>query len=131
MHLEDSVAVPWMAKRTRDRLPEKIVWKQDDVTHGRSYWIALPSEEIKARQLITVSRDGQQFNVDEADGVGSLRILLNDEMINFDEPVTVNFGDKKVYEGKVNRSISAIAKTMIDRGDLGLIFSAILNVNLK
>ena len=131
MNLEDSVAVPWMAKRTRGRLPEKIVWKQDDVTHGRSYWVALPPEEIKARQLITVSRDGQQFNVDEADGVGSLRILLNDEMIDFDEPVTVNFGGKKVYEGKVNRSISAIAKTMIDRGDLGLIFSAILNVNLK
>ena len=131
MNLEDSVAVPWMAKRTRDRLPEKIVWKQDDVTHGRSYWVALPPEEIKARQLITVSRDGQQFNVDEADGVGSLCILLNDEMIDFDEPVTVNFGGKKVYEGKVNRSISAIAKTMIDRGDLGLIFSAILNVNLK
>jgi len=131
MNLEDSVAVPWMAKRTRDRLPEKIVWKQDDVTHGRSYWVALPPEEIKARQLITVSRDGQQFNVDAADGVGSLRIFLNDEMIDFDEPVTVNFGGKKVYEGKVNRSISAIAKTMIDRGDLGLIFSAILNVNLK
>jgi hypothetical protein len=91
----------------------------------------LPSEEIKARQLITVSRDGQQFNVDEANGVGSLRILLNDEMIDFDEPVTVNFGNKKVYEGKVNRSISAIAKTMIDRGDLGLIFSTILNVKLK
>ncbi len=131
MNLEDSVAVPWMAKRTRDRLPEKIVWKQDDVTHGRSYWVALPPEEIKARQLITVSRDGQQFNVDEADGVGSLRILLNDEMIDFAEPVMINFGGKKVYEGKVNRSISAIAKTMIDRGDPGLIFSAILNVDLK
>ena len=131
MNLEDSVAVPWMAKRTRNRLPEKIVWKQDDVTHGRSYWVALPPEEVKARQLIMVSREGQQFNVDKADGIGTLCILLNDEMIDFAEPVTVRFGGKKVHEGKVSRSIAAISRTMIERGDPGLIFSAILNVKLK
>ena len=131
MNLEDSVAVPWMAKRTRNRLPEKIVWKQDDVTHGQSYWVALPPEEVKARQLIVVSRDGQQFKVDKADGVGTLSILINDDMVDFTEPVTVIFGDNKVYEGKVSRSISAISKTMIDRGDPGLIYSAILNVRLK
>ena len=131
MNLEDSVAVPWMAKRTRNQLPEKIVWKQDDVTHGRSYWVALPGAEIKARQLIIVSREGQQFNVDKADGIGTLCILLNDEMIDFAEPVTVKFGGKKVHEGKVSRSIAAISRTMIERGDPGLIFSAILNVKLK
>ena len=131
MNLEDSVAVPWMAKRTRNPLPEKIVWKQDDVTHGRSYWVALPGAEIKARQLIIVSREGQQFNVDKADGIGTLCILLNDEMIDFAEPVTVRFGGKKIHEGKVSRSIAAISRTMIERGDPGLIFSAILNVKLK
>ena len=131
MNLEDSVAVPWMAKRTRNPLPEKIVWKQDDVTHGRSYWVALPGAEVKARQLIMVSREGQQFNVDKADGIGTLCILLNDEMIDFAEPVTVRFGGKKVHEGKVSRSIAAISRTMIERGDPGLIFSAILNVKLK
>ncbi|MEE3177046.1 MAG: alpha/beta hydrolase [Verrucomicrobiota bacterium] len=131
MNLEDSVAVPWMAKRTRNRLPEKIVWKQDDVTHERSYWVALPGAEIKARQLIIVSREGQQFNVDKADGIGTLCILLNDEMIDFAEPVTVRFGGKKIHEGKVSRSIAAISRTMIERGDPGLIFSAILNVKLK
>ncbi|HIG83796.1 MAG TPA: alpha/beta hydrolase [Verrucomicrobia bacterium] len=131
MNLEDKVAVPWMAKRTRNRLPKKIVWKQDDVTHGRSYWVALPGAEVKARQLIVVSREGQQFNVDKADGIGTLCILLNDEMIDFAEPVTVKFGGKKVHEGKVSRSIAAISRTMIDRGDPGLIFSAILNVKLK
>ena len=131
MNLEDSIAVPWMAKRTRNRLPEKIVWKQDDVTHGRSYWVALPPEEVKARQLIMVSREGQQFNLDKADGIGTLCILLNDEMIDFAEPVTVRFGGKKIHEGKVSRSIAAISRTMIERGDPGLIFSAILNVKLK
>ncbi|MEC8905790.1 MAG: alpha/beta hydrolase [Verrucomicrobiota bacterium] len=131
MNLEDSIAVPWMAKRTRNRLPEKIVWKQDDVTHGRSYWVALPGAEIKARQLIMISREGQQFNVDKADGIGTLCILLNDEMIDFAEPVTVRFGGKKIHEGKVSRSIAAISRTMIERRDPGLIFSAILNVKLK
>jgi poly(3-hydroxybutyrate) depolymerase len=131
MNLEDSIAVPWMAKRTRNRLPEKIVWKQDDVTHGRSYWVALPGAEIKARQLIMISREGQQFNLDKADGIGTLCILLNDEMIDFAEPVTVRFGGKKIHEGKVSRSIAAISRTMIERGDPGLIFSAILNVKLK
>ena len=77
-----------------------------------------------------VSRDGQQFKVDKADGVGTLSIMINDEMIDFADPVTVIFGDIKVFEVMVSRSISAIAKTMIDRGDPGLIYSAILNVKL-
>jgi hypothetical protein len=89
MNLEDSIAVPWMAKRTRNRLPEKIVWKQDDVTHGRSYWVDLPGAEIKARQLIMISREGPQFNLDKADGIGTLCILLNVEMIDFAEPVSL------------------------------------------
>ena len=30
MNLEDREAIPWMEKFTRNPLPEKIVWRQDD-----------------------------------------------------------------------------------------------------
>ena len=42
MDLEDRKAVAWMEKYTRNPLPDKIVWFQDDVTHDRFYWLAIP-----------------------------------------------------------------------------------------
>ena len=35
----DSSAVSWISGFTRDPFPKKVVWKQDDVTHNRYYWL--------------------------------------------------------------------------------------------
>tara|TARA_Y100000766_G_scaffold110180_1_gene94299 strand:+ start:8502 stop:9725 length:1224 start_codon:yes stop_codon:yes gene_type:complete len=131
MNLEDKIAVPWMAKYKRNRIPNHIVWKQDDVTHDRSYWISLPKDQIKPRQLITASRKNQRIDLHDMTEVSKIEIMLNDDMINFDEPVTVHQKNKLIFEGKVNRSISEIHKTLKERGDPGLIFSARLNIELK
>ena len=48
MDTEDRKAIPWMEKFTRNPLPERIVWRQDDVTHTRSYWLAVPPKQPKA-----------------------------------------------------------------------------------
>ena len=44
---KDAVALNWMAKFTRDPLPEKIVWKQSGVTHRSFYWLAVPKDQMK------------------------------------------------------------------------------------
>ena len=130
MNLEDRVAVPWMAKYQRRGLPEKIVWKQDNVTHERSYWLALPAGQTRGGQMIVVSRKGQKFIVEDAGGVESITILLNDSMIDFDQPVEVVTGGKTVFEGKVKRSIRVIFRTLAQRGDPGLVFSAAITVDV-
>ncbi len=129
MNLEDRVAVPWMAKYQRRRFPGKIVWKQDNVTHERSYWLALFAGHGKGGQMIVASRKGQKFIVEDSGELMCLTILLNDSMADLDQPVEVISGGKTVFKGKVERSIGVISRTLAQRGDPGLVFSAALTVD--
>ena len=130
MNLEDSIAVPWMAKHKRNKFPDRIVWKQDDVTHKRSYWISLPDEQIKPRGLIIVSKKDQSVDIQGRGQANQIDIMLNDEMIDFDKPVTVSHKGKVVFERKPRRSITEIYRTLKERGDPGLVFSSRLRVKL-
>ena len=131
MNLEDSIAVPWMAKHKRNKFPDRIVWKQDDVTHKRSYWISLPDEQIKPRELVIVSKKDQAIDIQERGQANQIDIMLNDEMVDFDKPVTVSHKGKVVFERKPRRSISEIHRTLKERGDPGLVFSSRLRVKLN
>ena len=131
MNLEDSIAVPWMAKHKRNKFPDRIVWKQDDVTHKRSYWISLPDEQIKPRGLVIVSKKNQSIDIQERGQTNQIDIMLNDEMVDFDKPVTVSHKEKVVFERKPRRSISEIHRTLKERGDPGLVFSSRLRVKLN
>ncbi|HEX2476754.1 MAG TPA: polyhydroxyalkanoate depolymerase, partial [Lacipirellulaceae bacterium] len=50
---EDAAALPWMVEYVRNPVPTRVVWKQDDVTHGRFYWLAVDADEEKAGSEIT------------------------------------------------------------------------------
>jgi len=89
MNLEDAVAVDWMAKFTRNPIPEKIVWKQSNVTHDNFYWLALPSGEAKGGQLAIVFRNVQTVEIEKIEGIHHLSVMLNDAMLNLDKPVVV------------------------------------------
>jgi len=114
MDREDAVAVPWMAEHRRNLRPERIVWLQDDVTHPRFYWLAV--DEPKARERIVAEREGNTVTILEGAERG-LRIRVDDEMFDLDEPIVVKRGDDVVFEGKVPRTIEAIAKTLAERSD--------------
>ncbi|MFT4546458.1 MAG: poly(3-hydroxybutyrate) depolymerase [Verrucomicrobiales bacterium] len=131
MGLQDKVAVPWMAKFTRERFPDRVVWKQDDVTHQRFYWLGIPEDAVKGRQLAIVKRDGQVFTVEKVEDVSKLTILVNDAMVNMDETIVIKMGDKQLFEGKVKRSLAAIHTTMLARGDPRLVFYGGVTVTLE
>ena len=116
MDLEDRVAVPWMAKFSRRRLPERVIWKQDDVTHTRFYWLGIPEGSVKPRQLLKVKRDGQRFTIEEAEAVDSVTVFLNDAMLDMDQPVVVEMGGEEFFNGKVKRTVAEIHRSMAVRG---------------
>jgi hypothetical protein len=117
MNLEDKSAIPWMAKFTRDPFPKKIVWKQDDRTHQRFYWLALPDGAAKGGQEIIVSRKGQTITIEKATDCPNLIIRVNDTMLDLDQPVKVIAGDAVLFEGKVERRIGTLETTITERGD--------------
>jgi len=130
MQRKDAVAVPWMAKFTRDPLPKKVVWHQTGVPHKQFYWLAAnPKEQVSDAKMI-VSRDGNEFTIHQADKVSEIIIRLNDAMIDFDSPVVVQHGEKTHKFEKVKRTKSVIEKTLAERSDINALFSAEVRVPL-
>lgn len=122
MDRQDRLALPWMAPMRRDPVPERVVWRQDDVLHDAFYWLAMPPGQSRARQEVSVSRRGNSFTVEKAEGVASLVIRLDDRVADLDSPVSVSKGDKVLWKGKPARTIAAIAKTLEERDDPALAF---------
>ena len=129
MKRDDAVAVSWLAQFTRVTRPQRIVWLQDDVIEPRFYWLENPSP--KPGQRVVARRDGQVITIEEAVGVEELRVLLDDSMLDLDKPVKVVFGGRTVFEGSVSRNDAVMARTLHDRGDSRMVFSALVSVKLR
>jgi len=129
MDLEDAVAVPWMAEFTRDPVPKKIVWLQDDVPHERFYWLAVPPEEAQTATRVVAEADGQAIAL-EVDGIQTLKVRLSDALVDLDQPVTITAGAASLFSGPVSRTIGVIATTLEERGDPALVFSGEVEVTL-
>lgn len=128
MNLEDAVAVDWMAKFTRNPIPERVVWKQSPVTHDRFYWLAVPPEKAEGGSLVVASRDGQKVTLDKAEDVETLTVLLSDAMADLDQPVVVTSGGKELFRGVAPRTIAALHRSLSARGDRGAMFDAEVTV---
>jgi predicted esterase len=127
MDLEDRKAIPWMEKFTRNPVPKRVCWRQDDVTHSSFYWLAIPKNAAKAGQEIIASVDGQVFEVSAKD-IPTVTIRLNDALANLDEPLTIRSSGKVLFQGRVKRTVAVLAQTLAERGDRDLMFSAEVTV---
>jgi predicted esterase len=130
MDKQDAEALPWMAKFERNTTPTKIVWKQDDVKVSRFYWLGVDPAEVRDRALIVASRDGQTIDLQSTEA-DRIRILLNDTLIDFDKPVKVTSGGKTLFEGRIERTIAAISKSLQERFDGKFVYSAEILVSVR
>lgn len=128
---EDAAALKWLAGFTRNARPERIVWLQDDVTHDRLYWLAVPPGKAKAGSRVVVSRSGNTITIEDARDVDSLIIRLDDQMCDLDKPVLVKRGEITVWEGVATRSRNVLKKTLDERGDPTSMFCAEVTVPLN
>lgn len=124
MNQLDTVAVPWMARFTRNPVPKTVVWKQDDVLHGRLYWLSAPAGKARAGALVAARVEGQEIRVTEATGAGPVTVDLNDDMLDLDANITLTWLGTRVFQGRVNRTVLNLWETLRERGDAGLAFSA-------
>ena len=75
-----------------------------------------------------VNRDGNVFTIQEAEGIKEVIIRLNDDMIDFDSPVIVKFGDRIHAFEDLTRSRALIEQTLNERSDTNAVFSAELHI---
>jgi len=129
MDLEDRAALPWMAGFTRNPWPRRLVWRQDDVTHGRFYWLGLPDPATaKAGHVVRARVEGQLVEI-QSDDVSALDLWLSDQLLDLDQPVVVKVNGKVVHDGKVHRHIRAIHASLNDRPDPRMAATAVLNLS--
>jgi hypothetical protein len=130
MDLEDKAALPWMAKVSRNPVPDRVVWKQTGTAHDRSYWLAVPPDQAKADSLVVARRDGQKIEITAAEKVAGLLIRLDDRMADLDKPITVTHAGKELFAGTPARTVGVMVKTLVGRGDPKLMFDAEVRVAL-
>ena len=130
MDREDAEAVPWMAAFVRNTTPDKVVWRQDNVTGGRFYWLATDKSQARAGQMVSIERSGQEITVTSASQKMPLSVRLRDDMLDLDQPIKLVQGTATLFEGKPKRTIQTLAKTLEERGDPSGIFSAEISVEV-
>jgi hypothetical protein len=116
MQRKDAEGVPWMAGFTRRAWPERVIWLQDDVTHERFYWLALPSDSAAAGQRVDARIEGNVVRV-ESPNMKTLSLRLSDELLDLDQGVIVQVGEKRVFEGRVSRSARELWRSLVERAD--------------
>ena len=126
----DAAAVPWMAQYKRNPYPTKVVWRQEEVTRKAFYWLSVPEEECRHKAMVVAEIDKNVINISESD-YSRLTIYLNDEMVDLNKPVVVNYKGKKVFKGKLPRTIANMARTLAERGDLRYCFPAKVEVKIS
>ena len=114
MDRDDASAVEWLHDFVRDPFPKRIVWRQDDVTHGRFYWLAVDKSNEKGGAEVRADLSGQTIEIKTND-VKQLFVRVNDQMLDMDELVTIKSGDKLIFNGKVERTIATMVKSLAER----------------
>ncbi|WP_435020565.1 alpha/beta hydrolase [Tundrisphaera sp. TA3] len=130
MDREDAAALPWMAKHRRNPTPDRVVWKQAGTTHDRSYWLAVPPGTAKPGTLVEARRAGQSIDIAAEPGT-TLLVRLDDRMLDLDQPIAVTHRGKTIFEGRADRTIATLRKTLAGREDPKLMFDAEVPVKVE
>jgi transglutaminase-like putative cysteine protease len=116
MEGRDAEALPWMAARVREPWPRRVVWKQDDVTHRRFYWLSAAGAAAVKDARVVAEVEGQTVRI-KGVGEGELAVRMRDGWIDLDRPVRVVWNGRQVFSGRVGRRAPVIGATLAERLD--------------
>lgn len=129
MKLNDAVALPWMKKYKRNPIPTKIVWKQDDVHHETCYWLKTPKTLIRNGEVIIAEYNSATNEINILENYSNrIQLLLNDEMLDLDQPITIKYQGNLIHKGQFHRSILNIYETISEKGDINLNFPCVITI---
>ena len=130
MNRVDSAAVPWMQQFRRNPYPKQIVWRQAEVVKPYFYWLGAPQHELAPGKMVRASIHGNQVDITACD-YSSLTIYLNDDLVDLDKAVTIKYGKRLLFRGRVRRKESTMRQTLTQRNDWACMFPAMVEVNIE
>jgi poly(3-hydroxybutyrate) depolymerase len=130
MDLEDAVSIPFLQSQTRNPIPDKVVWEQGEYPRSTFYWLAADEANRAKGALVRAQYDTAGVHISDAKDVKRVSIRLNDDMLDLDGAIRVDFKGQPLMEAQVVRTLAVIDHCIQERGDPGLVFSAELAVDL-
>ena len=110
----EASALDWMSDFIRNPYPSKVVWKQGNVLHKRFYW--LRNEDPSFGDLVECNIDDQIITVLSSSS-SKITIQLNDDLVDMDREITVNYLGRQLFKGFVYRDIDIIKRSIREYGD--------------
>ncbi len=107
-------------------MPKKVVWLQDDRTHTRLYWLGVDATQAKQGAKLVGEVSGQEIRL--VSEIRSVRLFLNDKLLNIDQPVRIFMNGQLVFDGIATRSDWPMGRSLSERLDPELIATAIVDV---
>ncbi|MCM4149968.1 alpha/beta hydrolase [Arenibacter sp. N53] len=130
MKLNDSVALHWMKKYTRNPIPEKVVWVQDNRHHNRFYWLGTPDDYIVEKGKITAEYNKSTNEIEIMDNYSDrIQLFVNDNMLDLDQPIIVKYKGNIIHNELIARTIHNIYTTLSEKGDIYLSFPSVISIN--
>ena len=124
----DSSAIGYITQFNRNPYPKKVVWKQDDVTQDRFYW--LRSNDPIENSLIIVSINDQTITIEETT-IPKFIIMLNDDMIDMDKRIIVKYKEIEIFSNIVLRNVDTIEKSIQEYGDYKSVYSGEIFISIN
>jgi len=124
----DTSAISWISKFTRDPFPRTVVWKQDDISHERFYWLKVikPLENSLLKASIT-----NQTIIIEKTSVSDFIIRLNDYLIDMDKNIIVRYKGLEIFNSIVLRNRNTIEKSIYEYGDPQSVYFGEIPISLN
>ncbi len=119
--INDSGAAWWALGHVRNPRPRRIVWSQLGIQVATNAWLADGSPGFGS--TIVAEARGNQITL-ERRNLSRLTVRLDDALVDLDRPVVVTEGGVAVVNGRVERRVSVLAQTLLERGDPAMAFSA-------
>jgi transglutaminase-like putative cysteine protease len=115
--LPDRDKIKTMYPAVRDPVPAELTWEMTDGVVKDFFWLSSPEayrgRELNAscrnNKLVITSRDIRNFSV-----------LLDERLVDFSKPVTIELNGRKLSAGKLKPSLKTLVETLSRRGDIRL-----------
>ncbi|MFT5192143.1 MAG: poly(3-hydroxybutyrate) depolymerase [Verrucomicrobiales bacterium] len=117
--IKDQDCAKWLGQHRRNHRPSSIAWHPTASNVRQFYWLA--SDEPIPGQQINADINGNKITLNTTD-VHRLRLRLDDQLVDLDQPVTVIANGMKIFEGMVERELHCLVKTLEERGDPKMMF---------
>jgi len=127
MQRKDTIAIAWMAGYTRQPLPSKIVWVQDDRLHNDFYWLGTEKAKTGDKVIVEINKATNEIVLKE-NSFAKLLVYLNDDMLDLDKPIKIIADGRKIFSGKLKRSKKIIKESVDKRLDANMIFYSGLTI---